>query len=124
LREEACRAIFSHFKPLTLNLKLPALLLISFFLFLANLAFGLLVKIGVIDNARLRFVHHGLYFLVIASILTATILSLREGLSHAALPGAMTVLLLLMPFFKGRGRAHWMYATFCAALYSAIVIFS
>ena len=98
--------------------------LAAYFTFLANLAFGVLVKSGVIDTTRFRFIHHALYFVVMASIVIGAILAIGTAPLRAGLLGGMTLLLLLMPRFRGRSRAHWMYATFCAALYSAIVLFS
>lgn len=97
------------------------MLIAAYSIFLTNFVFGLLVKSRVIDSRRFRFVHHMLYFLVVASLLASAILAFAEGRGSAWFLAGMTGLLLLLPRFRGRSRAHWMYATFCSAVYSAIV---
>jgi hypothetical protein len=94
---------------------------IAYSIFLVNFVFGLLVKKRIIDSTRFRFVHHMLYFFVVASLLVATALAFIEGSERRWLQAGMAGLLLCMPFFRGRSRGHWIYATLCCAVYSAIV---
>jgi hypothetical protein len=105
----------------SLHILIPPVLLTAYCIFLTNVLFGLLVKIGVIDNRRLRVVHHLLYFLVVVSLLVATLLAfLHRERSGYAMAG-MTALLLCMPLFRGRSRGRWIFATCCAGLYTALV---
>ncbi len=62
-----------------------------------------------------------LYFLVVATLLASAVIAFIGGERTAWFLAGMTGLLLVMPRLRGRSRAHWMYATFCSAVYSAIV---
>lgn len=93
----------------------------AYSIFMVNLVFGILVKTGIIDNSRFRKVHHLLYFLVMASIISAVALAFLMGASNAWYLADMAGMLLGMSLFKGHSRMHWIYATFCCAVYSAIL---
>lgn len=88
---------------------------------MTNLVFGILVKMRVIDSSRFKVVHHALYFLVMASIIITAALAFMMGASNAWPLAAMAGMLLGMALFKGRSRAHWMYAALCSAVYSALL---
>ena len=97
------------------------MLITAYGIFLTNALFGLLVKLGVIDNGRFRVVHHLLYFLVVVSLMSATLLTFLRGERGGYAMGAMAGLLLCMPLFRGRSRGHWLFASCCALLYTTLV---
>lgn len=94
---------------------------IAYGIFLLNFLFGLAVRSGVVDSSRFRFVHHGIYFLVMISLIAATAVAAWRGERVAWALGTMAALLLAMPRFPGRSRTHAGYATLCLVLYSAIL---
>ncbi len=97
------------------------MLVTAYSIFLVNFAFGLSVRAGLIDSARFRFVHHAIYLLVIVSLAATVIVTAVQGGRFWA-PAGMISLLLVMPKFRGRGRGHALWASFCLALYTVVVM--
>ncbi|HVZ38625.1 MAG TPA: hypothetical protein VHI13_05070 [Candidatus Kapabacteria bacterium] len=105
------------------DIALEEMLGIAYATFLANFAFGLLVKMHAIRTRRFRFVHHLLYALVMGTIVAATVVAVARASWPAALwPGIMALLLFAMPAFRGAGRAHSIFATLCLLLYTGIAV--
>jgi hypothetical protein len=86
--------------------------------YLSNSAFGAAVALGVIDNRRIRWVHHGLY--VVTSSLTALALAAcaveRRRAGLALLPAAGP--LVVLPYAGGRLRRHAAVAGSAAPAYA------
>lgn len=73
--------------------------------YVANVAFGTAVGVGLIDNRRIRWVHHALY--IVTSTLTgaALVAGAVERRPEAAALAPAVVPLALLPR-AGRGRRH------------------
>lgn len=108
----------------TLESGVPGFMLKAAFLcFILNFAFGLLVRTGIIDSRRFRFVHTALYFCAIASLAITALAYWAFGPGIGAVAcGAMVLVLLGMSRFAGRSRGHWIYALLCAALYIGLML--
>jgi len=98
------------------------MLTLAYIVFLTNFTFGLLVRLRVIESGRMRFVHHGLYALTLASLVAAAVVEgMNAEYGRVWMLAAMGAFLLCMPFFRGWSRGHWVYAVICSVLYSALV---
>lgn len=108
----------------TLESGVPGLLLKGAFLcFVLNFVFGLLVRTGIIDSRRFRFVHTALYFCAVTSLAIAALAYWTFGPSIGAVAcGVMLLLLLVMSRLPGRLRGHWIYAIICAAMYIGLMV--
>lgn len=82
--------------------------------YVANVAFGTGVAVGLIDNRRIRWVHHALY--IVTSTLTGAALvagtAEREPAALALAPAVVPLALLPK---AGRGRPHVALAAGAAA---------
>lgn len=82
--------------------------------YVANVAFGTAVAVGLIDNRRIRWVHHALY--IVTSALTGAALAAGAAERRpAALALAPTLVPLIMLPRAGRGRRHVALAAAAAA---------
>ena len=90
--------------------------------YLTNAVFGTLVAAGVIDNSRIRWVHHTL-FVTTASLtvpaLAADVLVHRRG-GWALLPATLT--LAVLPWAGGRTRRHALVAATAAPSYLTALV--
>jgi len=96
---------------------------ISFTIFLMSFIFGMAVKKNLFNTAKLHFMHHVFFFLVISSAALAAMQMLFDGTHGAWFMILMVFLLLGMRLFLGRTSQHWKYATFCLIAYTALMIF-
>lgn len=82
--------------------------------YVVNVAFGTGVAVGLIDNRRIRWVHHALY--IVTSTLTGAALmaGAAERRSAALALAPVAVPLILLPR-AGRGRPHIALAAGAAA---------
>jgi hypothetical protein len=99
-----------------------SLLAVAYTLFLLNFAFGIAVKLKIVDSSRFRYVHHGLFALVIISLLAAI---LADVVSTGSIPwplAGLVIMLLLIARFPGSTAPHPLYATICLIVYTLAVI--
>ncbi len=99
------------------------MLKIAYGSFIINFTFGLLVKARVIDSRKFHLAHHGIYFVVMATLFAAISLDLWNEREIPYLLIGLFGLLLGLSRFGGRSAGHWQYATLCLIIYSAIIIY-
>lgn len=88
----------------------------------SNAAFGTAVAAGVIDNKRIRWVHHALYVMT-ASLTTAALAACaieRRPAGLALLPAAGP--LLALPYAGGRLRRHAVLAGSAAPAFATALV--
>lgn len=95
---------------------------IAYGCFLVNFIYGILAKFRIIESARFKVVHHGIYFCVMASIIVALLTEFLAGELPIFLM-IMAGLLLGMTRFSGKTSRHWKYALVCFAAYSAVLLY-
>ncbi|MFG1923118.1 hypothetical protein [Cryptosporangium sp. NPDC048952] len=85
----------------------------------ANVAFGTAVAVGVVDNRRIRWVHHALYAATASLTVTALVASAveRRAVGLALLPAIGP--LAALPYAGGRLRRHAVLAGTAAPAFGA-----
>ncbi|GAB2625540.1 hypothetical protein Aab01nite_85680 [Paractinoplanes abujensis] len=90
--------------------------------YVANAAFGAAVATGVVDNARIRWVHHALFSATASLTVLAVAAAARErrpaGLALLPALGPLAVL----PYAGGRLRRHATLAASAAPAYGAALV--
>jgi len=99
------------------------MLKIAYGSFIINFTFGLLVKARIINSRKFHLAHHGIYFVVMATLFAAIAVELLNQGEIPYLLIGLFGLLFGMTRFSGRSTGHWQYATLCLIIYSAIVIY-
>ena len=99
-----------------------SILLIAYGFFVVNFLFGVMVGSGMIDNSRIRPLHHLLYFCAVVSLIAVVVVEVIGGLDIRWMALPMIALLLAMPFFRGGSRGHAIYASFCLAVYTFLIL--
>ncbi len=85
--------------------------------YLTNSAFGAAVAAGVIDNSRIRWVHHALFVatssLTVVALAASAVEHRRSGLALLPAVGPLAVL----PYLSGSMKRHATVAGFAAPAY-------
>lgn len=90
--------------------------------YLTNAAFGTLVATGIVDNSRIKWVHHALFITTASLTVPALIAGLvsRRPVGIALAPATLT--LAVLPYAGGRLRRHAVVAATAAPSYLTALV--